>query len=715
MKILSPEECVDTILSRVGRKLVVGVPLGLGKANLVLNALFARACADESIEMTISTALTLERPLPKSDLERRFMGPLIERLFGGYPDLDYATARRQGKLPANVRVHEFFFAPGRSLDLADAQQDYISSNYTHAARDMLSRGVNVVLQMASPGGDEMPGHYSLSCNPDVTLDLVPAMRASGRPCIVIAEHNDQLPFMYGDAIVDEDFFDCISMPKDGGYRLFGTPKVTVSEADYAIGLYSSALIRDGGTLQVGIGSMGDAVIYGIGLRHSQPQHYQQLLQGLLDDDSRRVVEDHGGTGVFDKGLYGASEMLVDGFLDLFERGVLKRKVYDDFALQRLLNEGRIGETPDARMLEALRDDEVVWSPLRQRDIDYLKTWGILQPHVTLHDGELQLGGGITCPADLRSDAALDVLAQNGLGPRLLGASVAHGGFFLGPAAFYAALNDMPIERRKLLKMTSVSRINQLYGGELLDKLQRADARFINSCLMVTLAGAVVSDGLEDGRVVSGVGGQYNFVAMAHALAGGRSIIKVRATRETAGGAKSNIVFNYGHITIPRHLRDIVVTEYGIANLRGRSDAECYAAMLNVADSRFQPALVARAKAAGKLPADFEIPPAHRNNLPARLHEVLAPHKADGLFPAFPFGTDLTADELLLGRALTRLKAATGGRRKALRTLLHSLRPIRDGEDTARLLARMDLASPGNLRERVYRRLLRWALAPRETR
>jgi acyl-CoA hydrolase len=37
-----------------------------------------------------------------------------------------------------------------------------------------------------------------------------------------------------------------------------------------------------------------------------------------------------------------------------------------------------------------------------------------------------------------------------------------------------------------------------------------------------LSGAVVSDGLDDGRVVSGVGGQYNFIAMAHQLATGRS-------------------------------------------------------------------------------------------------------------------------------------------------------------------------------------------------
>jgi acyl-CoA hydrolase len=74
-------------------------------------------------------------------------------------------------------------------------------------------------------------------------------------------------------------------------------------------------------------------------------------------------------------------------------------------------------------------------------------------------------------------------------------------------------------------------------------------------------------------VVSGVGGQYNFVAMAHALPEARSILCVRATRESRGEVTSSIPWSYGSATIPRHLRDIVVSEYGIADLRGRTDRE----------------------------------------------------------------------------------------------------------------------------------------------
>src|SRR6185369_7765341 len=98
---------------------------------------------------------------------------------------------------------------------------------------------------------------------------------------------------------------------------------------------------------------------------------------------------------------------------------------------------------------------------------------------------------------------------------------------------------------------------------------RVKARFINNAMMATLLGAVVSDALEDGRVVSGVGGQYNFIAQGFALEDARSLIVLRSTRSASGKTSSNIRWNYGHTTIPRHLRDIVITEYGVADLRGK--------------------------------------------------------------------------------------------------------------------------------------------------
>ena len=159
-------------------------------------------------------------------------------------------------------------------------------------------------------------------------------------------------------------------------------------------------------------------------------------------------------------------------------------------------------------------------------------------------------------------------------------------------SFYRDLHAMSEEQNKQIGMTTADNVNHLCGDQVLQSLQRKGGRFINACLMVTLSGGVVSDGLEDGRVVSGVGGQYNFVSMAHALQDGRLVMMLRSDRVKYGQAVSNIIWNYGHTTIPRILRDIVVTEYGIANLRSKSDKEIIAALLNTADSRFQAELLA---------------------------------------------------------------------------------------------------------------------------
>src|SRR4029077_8504298 len=112
----------DAIIARVGKDIELALPLGLGKANHVANALFARAAADASIRLRIFTALTSENPRARSDLERRLLEPFAARVFAGYPELAYGAAQRAGKLPGNVEVNEFFFEAGTRLHIATAQQ-----------------------------------------------------------------------------------------------------------------------------------------------------------------------------------------------------------------------------------------------------------------------------------------------------------------------------------------------------------------------------------------------------------------------------------------------------------------------------------------------------------------------------------------------------------------------------------------------------------------
>src|SRR5918994_5688767 len=169
------ESCVEATLSRIGRQIRLGIPLGLGKANHIVNEFFRRACEDPLLELRIFTALTLGRPRWKSDLERRFVEPLAERLFGGYPELAYVDPLRRGDLPSNIRVSEFYFQAGSFLESPLAQQQYVSSNYTHVVRDLLDAGINVLAQLVAKTVEDGVPLLSLSCNPDLTLDLTPRL------------------------------------------------------------------------------------------------------------------------------------------------------------------------------------------------------------------------------------------------------------------------------------------------------------------------------------------------------------------------------------------------------------------------------------------------------------------------------------------------------------------------------------------------------------
>jgi hypothetical protein len=168
--------------------------------------------------------------------------------------------------------------------------------------------------------------------------------------------------------------------------------------------------------------------------------------------------------------------------------------------------------------------------------------------------------------------------------------------------------------------------------------------------------------------------------------------------------RSSIIFNYGHITIPRHLRDIVITEYGIADLRGKTDSEVATALIEVADSRFQEALIREAQKAGKLRKEYKVPGRFRNNFPATIQAHLARLRSEGLFPTLPFGTDLTDEELVLGKALKSLKNKSASKRKILQLLL---RPAgKSGGALEPYLRRMGLEAPKTLEERLYARLLK---------
>lgn len=702
-------ECVESTLGRVGPHIVLALPLGVGKPNPLANEFYRRARRDSSITLKIFTALSLRAPQWRGELERRFLEPLTQRLFGNDVPLDYVRDLHENAIPPNVEIVEFFFYPGALLHVGHSQRHYVSTNYTHVARDLVARGVNVIAQLVAKRSIDGRTELSLGSNPDITIDLLELLapqRRQGREVVVIGEVNRNMPFMFGPANITADAFDFLLEHDRYDYELFAPPNQRLQTADYAIGLYGARLVRDGGTLQLGIGELGDAVVYGLQLRQQQNAEFRDMLRALKAaerfGDSLDAI---GGDAPFESGVYACTEMFVDGFLDLYRTGVLRRRVYDDLRIQRLLNDGAISEQIDARFLAALAESGVA-GPLDAAEFARLQGLGVFRRDCRYSDGRIENSEGLSAAARLDSPAAREELLAVCTGRQLTGGILLHGGFFLGPRGFYAALRDLADAERRQFSMGGIAFTNQLDDpGQALKIAQRGHSRFINSTMMVTLLGAAVSDGLADGQVVSGVGGQFNFVAMAHSLPEARSILALRSTREKDGIVGSNILWNYGHVTIPRHLRDIVVTEYGIADLRGRTDQEVISALLNVADSRFQDSLKREAQAAGKLARDHQIPDEHRNNTPRTLEERFVLARARGMFSEFPFGTDFTNEEIVLAKALARLKTRTAGVWPRLCAVagaaLSRGTPVKFGP----YLQRMALHNPQTRQEWLWQRLL----------
>ncbi|HEY7084318.1 MAG TPA: acetyl-CoA hydrolase/transferase C-terminal domain-containing protein [Hyphomicrobiaceae bacterium] len=609
-----PVRCAEAIVDRVGRDIVLAIPIGVGKPVALVNALYRLVEADRRLRLRIFTGLSLVRPAYRTPLEQRFVAPLLDRLFGSYPDLAYATALRRRDLPPNIEVTEFFLQAGAWLANPGVQRSYTGLNYSHVASHLARIGTNAFGQLVAPH-PQGQRRISLSSNTDVTLDMLPYIeerRAAGRSPVVAVEINANLPYMPGAAEIDVNACDVVLETERPHYQLFAPPKEPVSLADYAMALYAATLIKDAGTLQIGIGSFSDALAHALILRHTRNSEFRDLIAKL----GRPLPADAELTP-FSVGLYGCTEMLVDGFLALMRSGILRRAA-----------------TAAGR------------------------------------------------------------------------AVVVHAGFFLGNQAFYRELKEMPREALEQIEMTAISFTNTLDGDAPSKRAQRTHARFVNTAMVVTLLGAVSSDQLEDGRVVSGAGGQHDLVAMAHSLEGARSIIGVRATRRSNHRTVSNIAWRYANATVPRQLRDIVVSEYGIADLRGKSDRNVVVAMLAIADASFQPELLAAARGAGKVEASFRLPRFGANRAEA-INAALAPARRAGLLPEFPLGSEMSEVEQALAAPLTFLKSAGYG--DLARTFWAGLAPAAVSPPEQSALERVALATPVTVRDRLLRALLLGAL------
>lgn len=163
---------------------------------------------------------------------------------------------------------------------------------------------------------------------------------------------------------------------------------------------------------------------------------------------------------------------------------------------------------------------------------------------------------------------------------------------------------------------------------------------VNTALQVNLFGDVNATMGPGGARISSPGGQVEFMSGASRSEGGNAIIAIRST--AMGGKSSSIVTDLyrGPVTTPHEMVSHVVTEYGVAELRGKSVSKRAAALINVAHPDFRRQLMVEALEKGQLRQE-DVP---MLNLPLPLEEF-KPEVPDP-FPAIVQGSKQVLDHLL---------------------------------------------------------------------
>jgi acyl-CoA hydrolase len=116
---------------------------------------------------------------------------------------------------------------------------------------------------------------------------------------------------------------------------------------------------------------------------------------------------------------------------------------------------------------------------------------------------------------------------------------------------------------------------------------------INGAMAVDLSGQITADTIE-GRQFSGIGGHEDFVAGAALELSDRSLVCLPSTTSVDGQTVSRIMPKLSEgsiVTTPRHMVDVVITEYGVAELRGLTVRERACALASIGHPEFREELL----------------------------------------------------------------------------------------------------------------------------
>ena len=481
------------------------------------------------------------------------------------------------KMKGHLRHNAMFVGGPTRKAVQEGRADYTPFFFHQSTRFFSDGTFPIDVAMVSVTPPDKHGYVSLGVSVGGTKPA--CLNAK----MVIAQVNDQMPRTMGESFLHVSQLTCCveastPLPELGGG--------TIGEVEEAIGRNVASLVEDGSTLQLGIGTIPDAVLKFLGDKKDLGIHSEMFSDGVVDLYQKGVIT--GANKRLDKGK------MVAAFL------MGSKKLYDF-----------VDDNPDVMM----------------RTVDYVNNPAVIcqNPKVVSINSCLQVDfngqvnsesmgtkqfsgiggqldyvrGAAMCP-DGKAILAMPSTAKHGEVSRIVpvfepGTTVTttrtdvH---YIVTEYGVANLRAKSLrERARLLINIAHPKFRDQLWEAYYERYGKEDQNpkvvSINSCLQVDFNGQVNSESMGT-KQFSGIGGQLDYVRGAAMCPDGKAILAMPSTAKHGEVSRIVPVFEPGTtVTTTRTDVHYIVTEYGVANLRAKSLRERARLLINIAHPKFR--------------------------------------------------------------------------------------------------------------------------------
>lgn len=186
----------------------------------------------------------------------------------------------QKKYEGHFKFEGWFVQAATRNSINEGHGDFVPV-FFHEVPINIRKGIFPVdISMVSFSPPDEHGYCSAGVSSDYTMEAIKASK------YLIAEVNDQMPYVYGDTFVHISRMKAIV---ETSYPIPELEPPVIGEVEKAIGKNCAALIDDGCTLQLGIGAIPDAVLSQLGDKKDLGIHSEMISDGVVDLFEKGVI------------------------------------------------------------------------------------------------------------------------------------------------------------------------------------------------------------------------------------------------------------------------------------------------------------------------------------------------------------------------------------------------------------------------------------------